>query len=273
MHERYVTDPAGMRWVVGRKWLFGRPRYRGFRFGRKSEVFFESAIVSAPPEATRTVRRSKPAPAAGGDRAWVRDRGGVYLDLDDEPWTTGSGYRRRRRRAGGGPVILPVPGWGGGGGWGGSDGGSSGSVSRGSSGSVDLGSSGSSERGGGGAGGAMGALGGLGVLLVQALKWLLLVAAVAAVVAFTIFVGLPAIFFGIELLIAGIYIGWRELTGRPWVVEARQHRPAPEVLAWEVVGWKRSGRVIDTIAEAIRAGTPPTPQDAEQVLVQTPAPA
>lgn len=276
MRERYVTDPEGMRWVVGRKWLFGRPRYRGFRFGRSSDAIFETAVAPPrppqAPEPTRTVRRSKPAPQPSSNRTG----GGVYRDLDDDPWTTSGGYRRRRR-GGGGPIFIPTPGWGGGwgsgGGGGGGDGGSIGSASRGSSGSVDLGSGGSSDRGGGGAGGAVGALGAAGVVLIQVLKWVLIVAAVAAVVAFTIFVGLPAIFFGIELLIAGAYIGWREVTGRPWVVEARQQRSAPEVLAWEVVGWKGSGAAIDTIAESLRRGKPQGPPDALPVVVQTPVPA
>ncbi len=33
MRERYVTDPAGMRWIVAPALPLGVPRYRGFRFG------------------------------------------------------------------------------------------------------------------------------------------------------------------------------------------------------------------------------------------------
>lgn len=278
VYERYVTSPDGVKWVVGRRWLFGRPRYRGFKFGRGQERYFEPARVSqvrrqpGSSEVRHTahkVHRSRPMVESGGRR----DRRAVYRDLDDPPWIFASGHRRHHRRAAG--VVRRAE-------WGrvvGSAVRSVGSVSasrpsaRGASGGRTRGASGGSGRnsGGGGRGrGAAAAGGGLaaiGPVLVTALKWILIIAVVAAITAFAIFVALPLLLFLLQLALVGLVILWREVTGRPYIVEARETRAAPKVQVWKVVGLKQSRRAIDEVAEAIRAGFDPRPTDAEPVTL------
>lgn len=109
--------------------------------------------------------------------------------------------------------------------------------------------------------------GAAGSVATAALKWILIIAVIAAITAFTIFVALPFILFLLQLALVGLVILWREATGRPYIVEAREVRPAPSVRAWKVVGLRRSQRVIDEVAEAIRRGAEPLPTDAEAVVV------
>jgi NAD(P)-dependent dehydrogenase (short-subunit alcohol dehydrogenase family) len=112
---------------------------------------------------------------------------------------------------------------------------------------------------------AAGGLVGLGGFLVKFLQIALIVIAIAAATAFTIFVLIPALIFACWALLVGIAIAWHTVTDRPWIVEAREHRDAPDVLAWAVVGWAQSRRVIDEVAGAIASGVPPNPAGATRV--------
>lgn len=249
MRARYVSDPDGTQWVVSRKFLFGSPRYRGFRFGRRSEPEFEPAVSPTPAR----VRRNRPAP----EGAVRHEPPARYRDVD---------HRFPGRRRFGGPLWIPI----GGGGWGsGGSGGSGGGgfASRGGGGSGMRGGGGSADRGGG-AGAALGAAGGLGALLIKIATWVLIAVAVAAALFLTIFVVLPALVLLLEVLLIAVLIGWRAMTGRPWIVEARQNRAAPLVHAWEVDGWQASGAVVDEVAEALRRGAQPRPAGAEPVEVE-----
>jgi hypothetical protein len=57
------------------------------------------------------------------------------------------------------------------------------------------------------------------------------------------------------------------MTRRAWIVEAREHRDAPQVLAWTVLGWRSARLVIDDVAEAIADGRDPLPPGATRVAV------
>jgi hypothetical protein len=253
--DRYITAPDGMEWIVGRRFLFGPPRYIGFRFGRPKVAFEPPRVRRVPPTArppqspTATVRRREPRPGA-----------------DDASTDAGAARRRwSRYRHSSGTIFVPLPsgrGWGhwSGGGSGGSGGGS---APRSGGGSSSRGRGGSSSRGGGGA--AAGGLVGLGGFLVKFLQIALIVIAIAAATVFTIFVLIPALIFACWALLVGIAIAWHTVTDRPWIVEAREHRDAPDVLAWAVVGWAQSRRVIDEVAGAIASGVPPNPAGATRV--------
>ncbi len=266
MRERYVTDPEGMQWVVGRKFLFGRPRYRGFRFGLRRDEDFEPPLEAGQhaEHATPRVARSRPAPADT-----VRhERPARYRDVDDH-------WRRHHRARRPGFMWLPIglgggghPGGGFGGGSGGGGGIGSGSGSRMGSGSGSRIGGGSGERGGGGGAGGIGAAGGLGALLLKIGMWVLIAIAIAVTLFLTIFVVIPALILLLELLLVALLIGWRAMTGRPWVIEARQNRAAPLVKAWAVEGWTASGETVDEVAEALRRGAEPRPADAEPVDVE-----
>ena len=89
------------------------------------------------------------------------------------------------------------------------------------------------------------------------LGWGLLVIALAALI---IWIGLPLILFALEslyfmlLVVAGILA--RVFLRRPWTIEARAGGLDPRTYA--VVGWRRSARAIERLAEVIRAqGSPP----------------
>jgi hypothetical protein len=47
---------------------------------------------------------------------------------------------------------------------------------------------------------------------------------------------------------------------RPWIVEATSTGRPPQTLVWKVPGWRRSGRLIDEITEALAAGQDPRRQ-------------
>lgn len=286
VYERYVTSPDGVKWIVGRRWLFGRPRYRGFKFGRGRERYFEPARASTghrqsgssegtPP--VHKVQRSRPM-ADPGSR---QDRRAVYRDLDDPPWTFASGHRRHRSRA---ASSASRGNWGGvissgvrtasavgssrpaRGSSSGRPRGTSGGRSRGASSSSSR-DSGSGSRSRGGAAAAGGGVAAIGPMLLTALKWVLIIAVIALITAFTIFVALPFLLFLLQLALVGLVILWREVTGRPYIVEAREARAAPRVQVWKVVGLKQSRRTIDEVAEAIRAGVDPQPAGAEPVTL------
>jgi hypothetical protein len=94
---------------------------------------------------------------------------------------------------------------------------------------------------------------------------------VVVVVVLVVFVVIPLLLFGIELIIIGIAfaasIVGRLFLGRPWIVAAESQDETREVLAWEVSGWRRSGRVIDEVARAISTGRDPKPRHSAERVV------
>jgi len=81
---------------------------------------------------------------------------------------------------------------------------------------------------------------------------------------------IPLLLFGIELVLLGLLIAaailGRALLGRPWLVRAQPLDGGAPAMAWRVVGWRRSGRVIEELAAALAAGTAPHPlEQAERV--------
>jgi hypothetical protein len=84
---------------------------------------------------------------------------------------------------------------------------------------------------------------------------------------------IPLLLFGIELIIVGLVVAagilGRGLLGRPWVVQATPVDGAGEPLAWRVIGWRRSGRLIGEVSAALTNGLDPTPAEAAE-LIQTP---
>lgn len=85
-----------------------------------------------------------------------------------------------------------------------------------------------------------------------------------------VFVLIPLLLFGIELVILGILLAagilGRALLGRPWEVRATPAAGAP--LAWKVRGIRRSARVSDEVAAALARGHAPAPvEEAEPVAL------
>ena len=88
---------------------------------------------------------------------------------------------------------------------------------------------------------------------------------VAAVVV-VIFVVVPLLLFGFELVIAGCVIAGsvlaRVVLGKPWVIEATtvSGSATPRRLEWEVRGWRRSSTAMQQVAADLAAGREPFPQ-------------
>jgi hypothetical protein len=76
----------------------------------------------------------------------------------------------------------------------------------------------------------------------------------------------PLLLFGIELVLLGLLVATgivgRTLLGRPWIIHAWSPTAQAGDLSWRVVGWRRSNRVIDEVATALRAGLDPSPAEA-----------
>jgi hypothetical protein len=105
-------------------------------------------------------------------------------------------------------------------------------------------------------------LGGILVGLALAVLGVLLVLVVWPIVALAIEIVVLIVVFLVAL--AG-----RLLFRRPWRIVARTRDSVHSTLAWHVVGWGASGRVIDEVADALAAGeTQPSPAGAERVLVE-----
>jgi hypothetical protein len=86
---------------------------------------------------------------------------------------------------------------------------------------------------------------------------------------------IPLLLFGIELILLGLLIAaailGRALLGRPWLVRAQQVDGSALEMAWRVVGWRRSGRVIEELTSALAAGTALQPREtAERVPAPLP---
>jgi hypothetical protein len=85
---------------------------------------------------------------------------------------------------------------------------------------------------------------------------------------------IPLLLFGIELIIVGLVIAagilGRGVLGRPWVVQATPAEGAHGTLAWKVVGWRRSARLMDEVATALASGLEPAPaESAEEISAVT----
>jgi hypothetical protein len=98
-----------------------------------------------------------------------------------------------------------------------------------------------------------------------------LAVAITVVLLFLVIWPVVALAFEIVLLIIVFLVGLggRLIFRRPWRIVARTRGSIRSTLAWHVVGWRQSGRVIDEVADALAAGQiQPTPVGAERVLVE-----
>lgn len=92
--------------------------------------------------------------------------------------------------------------------------------------------------------------------------------AIVLLVVVAIFFVFPAVIFLVEVVLLLLIVGGgvlaRLLFRRPWTVEAVEtatSKPADqrERLAWKIVGWRRSGEAVETVARHLEAGVAPTP--------------
>jgi hypothetical protein len=83
-----------------------------------------------------------------------------------------------------------------------------------------------------------------------------------------VFVLIPVLLFGVELIIVGCLLAAsivsRILRRGPWVVEA-ERLGGGEILSWTVPGWRRSHRAMKEIAHALAAGSRPDPHEADSL--------
>jgi hypothetical protein len=90
------------------------------------------------------------------------------------------------------------------------------------------------------------------------LEGFLVVLGAILVLALLIFFIIPALIFLVELilfLIAAFLVAFlRSLLRRSWVVEAVRDDPDGAIMRWRVVGFMRSRRVIDEIAQGLQQG-------------------
>jgi hypothetical protein len=95
----------------------------------------------------------------------------------------------------------------------------------------------------------------------------------AAMVVIAIVV-VPLLLFGVELIVLGLLVAagilGRTLLGRPWVVQATPANDSTGALTWRVVGWRRSGRLIDEVLASLQAGLDPTPAEAAELVLAPP---
>lgn len=250
--KRYVEGPDGIRWVVARHWLARRPGYLGYRFRRPKPIQeFEPPLK---PEIHRLranpIQPPLPNPYRDNRELARRDRGSGWIFWGGR-WG-GGGWRGS---SGGGRSG------GGFGGGGGSRSSSGGGGRRSSSGG------GGSRKGGGGGGGAGAASGAAGLLavLAKALLYILIAVAIAAVAALTVFVLVPGLIFLAEYamfwLLVGGWILYNTLTGRPWVIGVTRYEYEEPEWAFRVKGWKNSQLVIDDLADDLRRGEAPVPNE------------
>ena len=73
----------------------------------------------------------------------------------------------------------------------------------------------------------------------------------AVALAVVVLILLPYIFFLLELLIVPALVLYRVALRRPWTVEASSEG---ERRRWKVVGWRRSGEVVEATALALERG-------------------
>jgi hypothetical protein len=87
-----------------------------------------------------------------------------------------------------------------------------------------------------------------------------LVVAAAVLLLFLILLPLIGLLFEllVVLLLVWSGIAARLVLGRPWIVEAVNLDNAEHSTAFAIKGWRRSGRAIDELAQAIATGGTPT---------------
>jgi hypothetical protein len=94
---------------------------------------------------------------------------------------------------------------------------------------------------------------------------------IAIALVLVVFVIVPLLLFGVELIVVGgalaASIIGRLLFGRPWIVRAESLGGTREVLSWRVSGWRGSERAMDEIAQALAAGSNPEPQGAGERML------
>jgi len=94
------------------------------------------------------------------------------------------------------------------------------------------------------------------------------------VITLIVFVVVPLLLFGIELIILGLVVAagiiGRVLLRRPWLIRARSIGPPRQEMAWKVSGWRHSADAIDEIASAFTSGIEPDPKHAQRVLPPEP---
>jgi hypothetical protein len=82
---------------------------------------------------------------------------------------------------------------------------------------------------------------------------------------------IPLLLFGIELILLGLLVALailgRSLLGRPWLVRAAPVDDREAAISWRVVGWRRSGRVIEEVAAALATGAMPQPAEPVEEVV------
>ncbi len=97
-------------------------------------------------------------------------------------------------------------------------------------------------------------------------------AAVLVIVAVVVvaIVVVPLLLFGIELIALGLVVAagivGRTLLGRPWVIRATPLGDGAKALTWQVIGWRRSTRVIDEVVTALAAGMSPSPSESTDLI-------
>jgi hypothetical protein len=97
-------------------------------------------------------------------------------------------------------------------------------------------------------------------------------AGLALIVAAFVFalVLIPLLLFGIELIIVGLLVAagvlGRSLLGRPWIVEATCAGQVEHPLAWKVVGWRRSRRLVGQVAAQLSSGLEPAPAEHAELI-------
>jgi len=83
-------------------------------------------------------------------------------------------------------------------------------------------------------------------------------ALVVAAIILAVIVVIPLLLFSIELIILGLAVAvgvvGRALLGRPWVVQAMPNDDSTAMLTWQVVGWRRSRRLITEVAVSLETG-------------------
>lgn len=102
-----------------------------------------------------------------------------------------------------------------------------------------------------------------------------LIIAFIAIVVIAVVV-IPLLLFGVELIIVGLLAAAglvnRFALGRPWLVQAIASGTSDQPRAWEVKGWRGSGRVIDEVADALAAGLEPRLTEQATEILAPPTP-
>jgi hypothetical protein len=96
---------------------------------------------------------------------------------------------------------------------------------------------------------------------------------IAVVGAFLFLIVWPIVALALELVILVLLflasLAGRVVLRRPWRVVARTKDPGHAALAWDVKGWRESGRVIEEVAHALESGQKrPQPAGAQRTLLE-----